>query len=208
MKLYQYRSYVMALEGAEDVGGMYIGLEKDTLSLRNYGNYLLIGGIGHPAGKKGEGFLKLEQEKKRFYPEAREKYRFGAQDCIPLDDMPYIGLYSKHMPHLYAITGFQKWGMTLSMVGAKLISALILGEHSPYEALLSPSRSMIRPRLFANGIRTAAGLLTPTVPRCPHMGCALKWNPEEKTWDCPCHGSRFTEKGELLDNPSVKDLTV
>ena len=66
MKLYQYRSYVMALEGAEDVGGMYIGLEKDTLSLRNYGNYLLIGDIGHPAGKKGEGFLKLEQEKRDF----------------------------------------------------------------------------------------------------------------------------------------------
>ena len=49
-------------------------------------------------------------------------------------------------------------------------------------------------------------LLTPTPKRCPHMGCALKWNPQERSWDCPCHGSRFTEQGKLIDNPSTKDL--
>jgi len=49
------------------------------------------------------------------------------------------------------------------------------------------------------------GLLTPTVPRCPHMGCALKYNRAEHSWDCSCHGSRFTEKGELIDNPATDD---
>ena len=42
--------------------------------------------------------------------------------------------------------------------------------------------------------------------RCPHLGCQLEWNPDEKSWDCPCHGSRFTESGELIDNPATGDL--
>lgn len=42
--------------------------------------------------------------------------------------------------------------------------------------------------------------------RCPHMGCQLEWNPLEKSWDCPCHGSRFNYKGELLDDPAQTDI--
>ena len=42
--------------------------------------------------------------------------------------------------------------------------------------------------------------------RCPHLGCALKWNSEERSWDCPCHGSRFAEDGTLIDNPANGDL--
>lgn len=41
---------------------------------------------------------------------------------------------------------------------------------------------------------------------CPHLGCQLEWNPEEKSWDCPCHGSRFDYEGNLLDNPSGKGI--
>ena len=40
---------------------------------------------------------------------------------------------------------------------------------------------------------------------CPHLGCELEWNPEEKSWDCPCHGSRFDYKGKLLDGPAQKN---
>jgi Rieske Fe-S protein len=38
------------------------------------------------------------------------------------------------------------------------------------------------------------------------MGCALKYNKVEHTWDCPCHGSRFDEYGELINNPATDDL--
>ena len=43
-------------------------------------------------------------------------------------------------------------------------------------------------------------------PRCPHLGCQLEWNPDEKSWDCPCHGSRFDYQGNLLDNPALENL--
>ncbi len=42
--------------------------------------------------------------------------------------------------------------------------------------------------------------------RCPHLGCRLEWNPDEKSWDCPCHGSRFDYMGHLIDNPAQIDL--
>ena len=45
-------------------------------------------------------------------------------------------------------------------------------------------------------------------PICPHLGCELSWNPVNKSWDCPCHGSRFDYTGKLLYGPALHDLTI
>lgn len=45
-------------------------------------------------------------------------------------------------------------------------------------------------------------------PYCKHLGCELSWNPLEKTWDCPCHGSRYDTEGKLLTEPSKENLTM
>lgn len=45
-------------------------------------------------------------------------------------------------------------------------------------------------------------------PICTHLGCELSWNNLEKTWDCPCHGSRFSYDGKSLYDPSIKDIDL
>nr|WP_325259288.1 FAD-dependent oxidoreductase [uncultured Oscillibacter sp.] len=203
LKLYQHRSYVLALENAPAAEGMYVDREETGLSFRSWKGLLLLGGGGHRTGKKGGGWRELEEFARTRFPEARETARWAAQDCMTLDGVPYIGQYSRRTPGFYAATGFNKWGMTSSMAAALLLADLILERENPYAELFSPSRSVLRPQLAVNALESAAGLLTPTVPRCPHMGCALKYNAGEHSWDCPCHGSRFGEDGELLDNPAT-----
>ena len=41
---------------------------------------------------------------------------------------------------------------------------------------------------------------------CPHLGCVLQWNAEEKSFDCPCHGSRFSKEGKVVNGPAISDL--
>lgn len=204
IKLYQQRSYVLALDGAPDLNGMYIDEKEKGLSFRNYDGRLLLGGCGHRTGKRG-GWHELEAFAQSFYPNARITARWATQDCMSLDGMPYIGHYAKNVDDLYVATGFNKWGMTSAMISASLLTDMVLGKSNEYAKIFSPLRRIIRPQLAINGIETVIGLLTPTVPRCPHMGCALKYNAAEHSWDCPCHGSRFDENGELIDNPATDD---
>lgn len=206
LKLYQHRSYVLALCNAQNVDGMYVDDSKTGLSFRNADDLLLLGGGDHRTGKKGGNWNELEQFAKAHYPNAVEQYRWAAQDCMSLDGMPYIGRYANSTPNLYVATGFNKWGVTGSMTAAMILSDLILGKDNPYAPLFSPARSMCTPQLFLNTLETAVSFLTPTAKRCPHLGCALKWNPAERSWDCSCHGSRFSEDGKLLDNPANGDL--
>lgn len=206
LKLYQHRSYVIALENAPDVRGMYVDEAKTGMSFRNYENFLLLGGGGHRTGKQGGSWQELRSFARRHYPGARERYHWAAQDCMTLDGIPYIGEYSRGTKNLYVATGFQKWGMTTSMAAAMILCDLIREKGSPYADVFSPSRSVLHPQLAVNGFEASANLLTFSSRRCPHLGCALKWNPDEHTWDCPCHGSRFTETGKLIDNPATGDL--
>ena len=77
-----------------------------------------------------------------------------------------------------------------------------------YEELFSPSRSMLTLQLPINIFESTVGLLTPSRKRCPHLGCALKWNSAEHTWDCPCHGSRFDIDGNSIEGPSNYNISV
>lgn len=205
IKLYQHRSYVLALEGAQEVNGMYVDESDKGLSFRNYGELLLLGGGGHRTGKAGGSYGELEAFAKKHYPDAKIVGRWATQDCMTLDGVPYIGQYSRGTQGLYVATGFNKWGMTSSMVAATLLTDMVKGRESHFSSVFSPSRSILHPQLAANAFESLIGILTPTTPRCPHLGCALKYNKAEHTWDCPCHGSRFTENGKLINNPATDD---
>jgi nitrite reductase/ring-hydroxylating ferredoxin subunit len=58
----------------------------------------------------------------------------------------------------------------------------------------------------AAGYRDDEGTLHAVSTRCTHLGCQVVWNAAERTWDCPCHGSRFAVDGEVLDGPAIDPL--
>ena len=206
LKLYQHRSYVIALKGARNVTGMYVDESDTGLSFRPYGDLLLLGGGGHRTGKQGGCWQELEEFARTHYKNAEIVAKWATQDCMTLDGIPYIGRYAKGTPNVFVATGFNKWGKTNAMVAADLLCDLVCEKSNPYAAVFAPARPMLCPQLAINAFESTVGLLTPTAPRCPHLGCALKYNRTEHTWDCPCHGSRFTEDGELIDNPAADDM--
>ncbi len=208
LKLYQHRSYVSAYKNAKILNGMYVDEDIKGLSFRNYGDLLLIGGGSHRTGKSGGNWKELYDFAKEYFPGAELKYEWATQDCMSLDGVPYIGKYSANTPNLYVATGFNKWGMTSSMVAAQILCDMIQGKENRNAQVFSPQRSILKPQLAVNGIETTINLLTPTTKRCPHLGCALKWNKAEHSWDCPCHGSRFDQDGKLIDNPATGDVNV
>lgn len=206
LKLYQHRSYCIALDNVPPFSGMYVDESHTGLSFRGYGHLLILGGGGHRTGKPGGSWQELEEFAHRHYSGSVVKYRWAAQDCMSLDGMPYIGQYSHRTEDLYTATGYNKWGMTGSMVAAKLLTHLVTGTPTPYKNLFSPSRRVLHPQLITNGTEAIVNLLVPRKKRCPHMGCSLKWNSKEHSWDCPCHGSRFDKNGKRLDGPATDDL--
>ena len=206
LKLYQHRSYLLALENGPEFGGMYVDDDPKGMTFSSFGGWTLLGGGGHRTGKQGGAYGELRSFLKEHWPDAVERLSWAAQDTMSLDGIPYIGQYSRNTPDLYVAAGFNKWGMTGAMVSAEILSAMLAGEKPEYADLFSPSRSILKPQLLVNGLETAANFLIPTTRRCPHLGCALKYNRVEHSWDCACHGSRFTESGKVLDNPANDDL--
>lgn len=248
-RMHQERSYVLALEQAQPLDGMYLGIDPDGLSFRSFENLLLLGGGGHRTGENSVGgkYHLLREAAIRFWPESREVAHWSAQDCMTLDGVPYIGQFSKDKPNWYVATGFGKWGMTSSMAAARILSELVVDGCSSNAEVFSPQRfpSAALMPLFREGRQSCKGIgrrlfwmpeeteksLHPgqggvvridgqkvgiyrdeegtchaVSVRCPHLGCQLEWNPDEKSWDCPCHGSRFDYDGNLIDNPAQENL--
>jgi hypothetical protein len=195
-----------ALENAQTFPGMFVDEAADGLSFRSHNGLLIMGGGSHRTGKPGGGWEELERAAEAYFPGASIRSRWATQDCMSLDGIPYIGRYSPRTADIFVATGFNKWGMTTSMVAANILTDMVLNRHNPYTELFSPSRSILHRQLAINTFEAITNLLNFGKKRCPHMGCALKWNPQEHTWDCPCHGSRFEENGELIDNPATTDL--
>lgn len=219
-RIHQERSYVLALEDhGMKTNGMYIGSGKQSFSFRNYGSYLLFGGMGHRIGEEStvSKYQQLRTLAAQWFPKGREICCWSAQDGITSDGLPYIGPYAKSKPNWYVAAGFQKWGMTSSMVAAILLRDLILERDNPWEGVFTPKRfsSVDIPFLCKEGGHSVKGLTRQLLasqnpekpPVCPHMGCQLEWNPEEESWDCPCHGSRFDKQGTLLNGPAQTSLS-
>ncbi len=248
LKQHQDKSYLLALKNANPVKGMYIDENiKNGFTMRDYKDYLLFGGFSHKTGSKSDEFFfkKLEKEAHKYFKDCEIVCKFSAQDCMSLDHMPYAGIYSKKSTDVFVLTGFNKWGMTGSMLGSLIVKDLIDGKSNKYSKLLSPSRVNLLAstcNFTKNALNSVYGLFVKRIimkrkdvielnkndsliikykkkyigiykdeneevymvdVRCPHLGCILSFNKEERTYECPCHGSKFDYKGNLISSPSI-----
>lgn len=144
LRMHQERSYVIALENADILNAMYYDIDEDGLSFRNYNSLLLVGGFGHRTGKSeiGNPYRHLQKRASKLWPDSKLVAYWSAQDCVSIDDIPYIGRYSKLRPYWYVATGFKKWGMSSSMVAAQIISDLITCSTSEHAKVFDPHRRL------------------------------------------------------------------
>lgn len=93
-------------------------------------------------------------------------------------------------------------------VAGQLISGKL--EPVPENVDIKPGESAI---IEADGQKSGAyrdekGVLHIVDTTCSHLGCEVKWNEAEKSWDCPCHGSRYTYEGDIIDGPALKPIRI
>jgi glycine/D-amino acid oxidase-like deaminating enzyme len=209
------RSYVVAGRGGDLPSGMYLSTESPAHSIRAHGDWLLVGGESHKTGQAdaAERFARLAAwagERFGLEPELR----WATQDQMPADGVPYVGRHDPLSQNLWVATGFKKWGLAMGSAAAELLAAQIAGREHRWAGLFDPNR--VRARAGATtfvkeNANVAYHFLADRVrkhgaPRCTHLGCLLDWNEAERTWDCPCHGSRFAESGAVIEGPAVRPL--
>lgn len=222
MKTYQAISYCECFEFKEETfEGMYINEEEPTLSARiinvDHKPMLLVAGCTKRVGEEdniSNPYITLETFAHSIYPSAKLTSKWSTEDTISLDKIAYIGTFSKFMPKVYIATAFNKWGITTSNIAASIITNEICGRGNEYKEVFDSSRiNLIKNRQEVKNmmVETADSLVIEKIkgsknPRCTHLGCVLKWNKDDKTWDCPCHGSRFDEEGNVLYGPAMEKL--
>jgi glycine/D-amino acid oxidase-like deaminating enzyme len=212
----QQRSHVMALEGVPSFQGMYQHIAEGGFSLRMHGGLALLGAFDYTCGSHTDTDHDelLYRKAAAFFPDAHPVAAWHSQDLVSADGLPFIGPYSSRTPNHFVAAGFSRWGMTNSMAAAQAVSARILGESLPEADIFDPARTIrhsMFPVLKTVASTTAAyisGLPRKSAPRCPHMGCKLKYVDAAASWDCPCHGSRFDSIGRIKNGPAVRPAPI
>lgn len=147
-KMYQSTSYIIAVDTKKPLfNGMYLSAENPVFSYRTAKidgkELLLIGGGEHRTGEPScykDTYGILEDEARKLYPNCEILYRWNTRDCISLDKIPYIGVYSSLLPNVFVGTGFKKWGMTSSNVAANIITDMICQKQNKYAYVFDSSR--------------------------------------------------------------------
>lgn len=254
-RIYAEKSYVLGVKISEKFpDGMFITAEDPGRSLRSTkyedGEMVLVGGEHHKTGHGGSTIKHFEALENFAYDTFKVQdilYRWSTQDCMTLDDIPYVGHLTSKTKNIYVATGFRKWGMTNSTASAMILKDLIIHGKNEWMDVYNPSRfnpSASAAQFIKQNADVAknfvSGKLTPAPDEinlgpdeakviemhgqkvgaykdpdgqlflidttCTHLGCEVAFNDAEKTWDCPCHGSRFSYDGHIVEGPALKPL--
>jgi len=125
-------------------------------------------------------------------------------DLILGRENPWATLYDPSRITLRAAGEFTRENLN---VAKKYGEWLTRGEVASVEEIASGSGGIVRRGVTKLAVfRDEAGVLHERSAVCSHLGCIVHWNNVEKTWDCPCHGSRFDKTGDVLNGPAIYGL--
>lgn len=223
------RSYAVAAPHPAPPQDTYISVDSSSRSIRpaqiDGQPAVVVGGEGHVVGEM-EGRSSAERwDALERYASAlgagEARYRWVAHDLVPSDGVPFIGRLSPGAERSWVACGFQKWGISTSMVAGDLILGELEQRPRPWAATFDPGRlaSSLTKRLADDAARSVRHLVgdrvsellhrdEPRAPRCTHLGCALAFDDDEQTWDCPCHGSRYDRDGQVVCGPAVTPVAL
>jgi glycine/D-amino acid oxidase-like deaminating enzyme/nitrite reductase/ring-hydroxylating ferredoxin subunit len=111
-------------------------------------------------------------------------------------------------PHRLQTVLAPRYASGNAAAGARLIlDRLRVSSANEVKKLAVGGGIVVRSGLGASAVhRRDDGSLVAVSARCTHLGCLVRWNDAERSWDCPCHGSRFTPEGDVIHGPAVTPL--
>ncbi len=213
-----------------------ISYNKPTISIRNYKDCLIYLSNSHSLNKHicaKENFIELQNKLKNL--DLKPDYLWSNIDIMTNDGLPYIG---RLKDNILIGTGYNTWGLTNGPLAGQILSDIITGKQNEYIELFNPKRINLTNILgiITNVYKNISGFIKGYLVRnnkvtykkidkqkvmiyqdkkshivnrkCPHFGCGLVFNEVEKTWDCPCHGSRFDLDGKCTMSPSNHDISI
>jgi glycine/D-amino acid oxidase-like deaminating enzyme/nitrite reductase/ring-hydroxylating ferredoxin subunit len=125
-------------------------------------------------------------------------------DLILGRENPWTTLYDPSRKTLRAAGQYAQRVLNMAAQYTDLVTS---GDVSSVAEIAKDSGAVVRRGLTKVAVyRDEKGELHERSAVCPHLGCMVGWNPSEKTWDCPCHGSRFDNLGKVINGPANKDL--
>ena len=235
-KTYIEREYVCAGIVGNPKKMTFINIDKELYSVRYYKNYLIYVSNDHRLTSKidyHKNYEKSENDFKKYFNKESE-YMWMNQDVISNDKLPFIGKIREHLYiasgyNTWGMTNGTIGGKIVSdlimnkdnkyhnlfnpkRINIPLIVNSFIGIFHYLKVYFlgifkrnNPYYVKIKGIIYGiykddNGIIHKIKLV------CPHMKCALIFNLKEKTWDCPCHGSRFDLDGNIIETPAVKKI--
>ena len=204
------KSYLSASKYNKDDVSL-ISYSNPFISIRNYKNYLIYLSNSHSINK--------DTCDKKHFNELIKKladinltpdYLWSNIDIMTNDGLPYIGIIKDN---IFLATGYNTWGLASGVLAGKIISDILLKKRNNYTDLFDPTRSNLEQIIggIANTYKSISGYVNGLFKSknkitCPHLGCKLIYNEIENTYDCPCHGSRFNENGEVIVPPANRNI--
>ena len=236
LKTYIKREYVNAAKVKENKKYTALSIDKKLHSIRFYKDYIIYGSNKHKLTNKSDYKKNYEKSQKDFfeYFNIKPEYTWMNHDVVSNDNLPLIGSSQKdlYIATAYNAWGITNGTIAAKIISdlilnnkskykklfdpkrsnKQLIINSFLGSFNYLKAytqslFIKNNPYYIKIKGIKYGVYTDKNNNTHMIKLiCPHMKCNLVFNREEKTWDCPCHGSRFDLDGKLLLGPATKNL--